>query len=96
MTSREETSLSTFVTCAREDIENQQDSTDLENGDGPLNVSPRVSHRRNRAPRPLSSHQSAIDRDHGPGHIVRQVGRKELNHFGAILDTAEPPQGDQL
>src|SRR6266478_5332534 len=34
--------------------------------------------------------------DHRPGHIVGQVGRKELDDLRAILDGAEPPQCDQL
>jgi len=30
------------------------------------------------------------------GHIVREVGRQELDHLGAILDGPEPPQCNQL
>ena len=39
----------------------------------------------------LSPHQPAIDRDHRASHIVREDGRKELDHFRAILDGPEPP-----
>ena len=41
----------------------------------------------------LSAHQPAIDRDHRSGHVVGQIGREELDDFGAILDRPEPPQG---
>ena len=30
------------------------------------------------------------------GHVVRQVGHKEFDYLGAILDGPEPPKGDQL
>ena len=38
----------------------------------------------------------AIDWDDRPRHIVREIGRKELDDFGAILDRPEPPQRDQF
>ena len=30
------------------------------------------------------------------GHIIGQVGSKELDHFGTILDSSEPTKGNQL
>jgi hypothetical protein len=45
----------------------------------------------------LSPNQAVVDRDNRTGHIVGQIGRKELDpHFGAILDSPKPPKGDQL
>jgi hypothetical protein len=44
----------------------------------------------------LSTHQPAIDRDHGPRHVVGQISREEFDHLGAILHGPEPPQSDQL
>ena len=44
----------------------------------------------------LPTYQAAISRDHSPGHVIRQVGRKELDDFCTILNRPEPPKGDQL
>src|SRR5262244_2244980 len=44
----------------------------------------------------LPPNQPAIDRDDRSGHIIGQVGSKELDNLGAILDRPEPPKGDQL
>jgi hypothetical protein len=44
----------------------------------------------------LPTHQAAIDRDNRARHIVREVGRQELNDFGAVLNGPEPPKSDQL
>ena len=38
----------------------------------------------------LAAHQPAIDWDHHTGHIVRKIGRKELDDLRAILDRPEP------
>src|SRR6516165_9526763 len=43
----------------------------------------------------LPPNQPAIDRDDRTGHIIGQVGSKELNHFGTILDSSEPTKGNQ-
>src|SRR5215467_8661897 len=39
----------------------------------------------------LSADESPIDRDQRAGHIVGQIGRKELDHLGTILDRPKPP-----
>ena len=39
---------------------------------------------------------SAIDRDDRSGHIIGQVGSKELDDLGTILDGSEPTKGNQL
>lgn len=39
----------------------------------------------------LATRQSAIDRDHCTGHVIGQVGRKEFDDLGAILDRSETP-----
>ena len=44
----------------------------------------------------LPPNQPAIDRDDRAGHIIGQVGSKELDHFGTILDGSEPTKGNQL
>jgi len=47
---------------------------------------------------PVLHHEgvSPGDRDHRPGHIIEQVGGKEFDDPGAILDRTEPPQRDQF
>jgi hypothetical protein len=42
------------------------------------------------------SHHSAIDGNHRAGHIVAEVTREKLDHFGAILHGPKTPQSDQL
>ena len=44
----------------------------------------------------LASYQAAIYRDDRSRHVIRQVGRQELNDFGAVLDCSEPSQSYQL
>jgi hypothetical protein len=39
-----------------------------------------------------AANQPAIDRDHGSGHVIGQVGRQELDDLGTILDRPEPLQ----
>src|SRR5215813_2311805 len=57
---------------------------------------PRSCPRSNRLKADLPPNQPAIDRDDRSGHIIGQVGSKELDDLGAILDRPEPPKGDQL
>jgi len=44
----------------------------------------------------LPTHQAAIYRDDRSRHVIRQVGRQELNDFGAVLNGSEPSQSYQL
>jgi len=44
----------------------------------------------------LPPNQPAIDRDDRSRHIIGQVGSKELDHLGTILDSSEPTKGNQL
>jgi len=44
----------------------------------------------------LPTHQAAIYRDDRSRHVIRQVGRQELNDFGAVLNRSEPSQSYQL
>ena len=34
--------------------------------------------------------------DHGTRYVIGQVGREELDYFGAVLNRPEPSQGHQL
>ena len=44
----------------------------------------------------LFAAQSTIDRDHGSGHVIGEIGGKKLDDLGAVLDGPEAPQRDQL
>ncbi len=44
----------------------------------------------------LTPAPAPVDRDHGPRHVVRQVGRQKFDNLRAILDRPETPQRDQL
>jgi hypothetical protein len=44
----------------------------------------------------LPTYQAAIYRDDRSRHVIRQVGRQELNDFGAVLNGSEPSQSYQI
>ena len=56
----------------------------------------RVGHLGGAALAGLPANQTIVDRNYRAGHIVGEIGRRKLDDLGAILDRAEPPQGDQF